>query len=239
MHSFLNGNYVTLSGAKRQDLDRAVAIGLSPLFISVHATDATVRSTMLRNRRAPPILEQLSYLSSRGIAFHTQIVVCPGYNDRDVLEKTIRDLFGFKESLLSIAVVPVGLTSYRKVPLRPVDTECAQAVCAQIGAASDSHAARDDVRKLFCADEFFIKAGLPIPARSYYEDYRQIENGVGLVRQLMEAVAGAEKIKIRRTAARRKKNKPRNFIVATSSSAFFYVNSILQELQSIVAGLEL
>lgn len=109
-HSFLNGDYVTLSSATQQDLERIVSIGLSPLYISVQATDLEIRRKMLHKKRTPDIKEQLRFLKDNGICFHTQIVVCPGYNDAEVLDQTIRDLLSYESSLLSIALVPVGLT---------------------------------------------------------------------------------------------------------------------------------
>jgi putative radical SAM enzyme (TIGR03279 family) len=184
-HSFLNGNYVTLTSASPEDLRRIASIGLSPLFVSVHATDPRVRAALLGNKRIPDVREQLSFLRGNGIAFHTQIVLCPGLNDGEVLKRTVGDLLGYGDSLMSIAVVPVGLTRFRKRPLTPVDKSAALAVCDSMGRLSESAKSLCGVRKLFVADEFFIKAGLPIPPVSYYEDYPQIENGVGLVRQLL------------------------------------------------------
>ncbi|MDO5577295.1 MAG: DUF512 domain-containing protein, partial [Fibrobacter sp.] len=153
-YSFLNGNYVTLSSASDDDLMKVAKTGISPLFISVHATDTKVRNAMLRNSKAQNILEQLKYLQVNGIRFHTQIVLCPGYNDGKVLEKTINDLFKFGDSLLSAAIVPVGLTRFHKYNLQKVTQEKAQEICRQAEALSDKYFARDGVRKLFLADEF-------------------------------------------------------------------------------------
>ncbi|NLG18669.1 MAG: DUF512 domain-containing protein [Fibrobacter sp.] len=192
-YSFLNGNYVTLSGAGKEDLEKLATLGISPLYVSVHATDTDVRNRMLGNRRAPPILDQLKLLKKLRIGFHTQIVVCRGYNDGAVLKKTVRDLLALGNSLRSIAVVPVGLTRYRKVPLAGFDLSSAEAVCREMQQISDNQAESDGIRKLFIADEFFIKAGLAIPGGEYYEDYPQIENGVGLVRQLLDEWKGIKR----------------------------------------------
>lgn len=185
-HSFLNGNYVTLSSATRKDLEKVARLGISPIFVSVHATETSVRNKMLRNSKAPPIMDQLNFLKQNGIAFHSQIVVCKGYNDGEVLIRTLDDLFSFREYLLSVAVVPVGLTRFRKFALEPVNSQCARWICEKVEQISLEHCRNDGFRKLFLADEFFIKAGLKIPPVKYYEDYPQIENGVGLVRQLLE-----------------------------------------------------
>ncbi|MDR2727969.1 MAG: DUF512 domain-containing protein [Chitinispirillales bacterium] len=227
-HSFLNGNYVTLSSASAKDLQRIAAIGLSPLFISVHATDSKVRSIMLGNRRAPDIREQLLFLSENGIAFHTQIVLCPGFNDGAVLDRSIADLFSYGGSLLSIAVVPVGVTKYRKCRLAKVDKRLALDVCKKLETVSDKMAQKDGVRKLFCADEFFIRANLPIPPASYYEDYPQIENGVGLVRQLLqEGAAVKRELRRRETVSN---NNEKSTLVITGVSAFPYMKKVLADI---------
>jgi putative radical SAM enzyme (TIGR03279 family) len=228
-HSFLNGNYVTLSGAKPADLQKIALIGLSPLYISVHATDSEIRKKMLGNMRAPDIMEQLQFLRDNGIAFHTQIVVCPGFNDGDVLHRTILDLFSFSESLLSIAVVPVGLTDFRKIPLQPVTKDIAQNVCTEMMELSDKQLTPDGLRRLFIADEFFVKADLPLPPKKYYEDYPQIENGIGLLRQLLEEWKQYKKEFKAQTFAPVKKRK--NYLVITSKSAYPFLKKIITEAQ--------
>ena len=223
-HSFLNGNYVTLTAASSEDLRRIASIGLSPLFVSVHATDREVRAVLLGNRRIPDIREQLAFLRDNGIAFHTQIVLCPGINDGAVLERTVEDLFGYGGALLSVAVVPVGLTRFRKTPLTPVDKPLAIDICGKLGAVSERMKVRDGARKLFVADEFFIRAGLPIPPASYYEDYPQIENGVGLFRQLLQEGAKVKR-KLRGSLPVRKKR-----LVVTGCSAFPYLKKVLDDI---------
>ncbi|MCL2182388.1 MAG: DUF512 domain-containing protein [Chitinispirillia bacterium] len=219
-HSFLNGNYVTLASASRSDLGRIASIGLSPLFISVHATDPAVRAVLLGNRRLPDIREQLAFLRDNGIAFHTQIVLCPGINDGEALRETAAGLAGYGKSLLSVAVVPVGLTRFRKKPLAPVDKDCAVKVCKEMGEMSDRMKAADGARKLFLADEFFIRAGLAIPPASYYEDYPQIENGVGLVRQFLQEGARVKR-KLRGCTFSKKRR-----LVITGCSALPYVKKV-------------
>ena len=222
-HSFLNGNYVTLSGAKKKDLEKLAYLGISPLYISVHATDTEVRNRLLGNRRAAPILDQLGFLKEMGISFHTQIVVCRGYNDGSVLNKTVEDLLALGHSLLSIAVVPVGLTKFRKFPLTGFDSPSAASICREIQLLSDRHAEIDGTRKLFLADEFFIKGGMRIPGRNYYGDYPQIENGVGLVRQLLE-----EWKKVKKAVSSRRSS-GKNRLVLTSVSAFPFLEKIIRE----------
>ncbi|MFW5813271.1 MAG: DUF512 domain-containing protein [Fibrobacterota bacterium] len=232
-HSFLNGNYVTLSSATKLDLERIVSIGLSPLFISVHATDPNIRAAMLRNRRAPDIRKQLRFLEENGISFHTQFVVCPGYNDGAVLEKSVEDLFSYGQSLLSIAVVPVGLTRFRKEPLDAVDRQKASEVCEQMGTISDRMAQKNGGRKLFLADEFFIRAGLPIPPASYYEDYPQIENGVGLVRQLLDSAKSLKRKLYRSAPVFRKKRS--TVLIVTGQSAYTYIKKVVENVDRYVS----
>ena len=132
-------------------------------------------------------MEQLSYLAQNNIQLHTQIVVCPGYNDGAILTKTVRELFSLGPGLLSIAVVPVGLTRFRTFALAPVDGALARKICRDMGAVSDRDKSREGKRRLFLADELFLRAGnRHIPPAVYYEDYPQIENGVGLVRQILD-----------------------------------------------------
>jgi len=227
-YSFLNGNYVTLSSATQKDLEKVAKLGISPLFISVHATQTSVRNKMLRNSKAPPVMDQLNFLKDNGVAFHTQIVVCKGYNDGDVLMRTLEDLFSFNEYLLSIAVVPVGLTRYRKFPLEPIDSKCAAWICDKVEKISTEHLHKDGFRKLFLADEFFIKAGLKIPSAKYYENYPQIENGVGLIRKLLEQWKTCKsKLKSGKSQiVYRKKT-----LLLTSVSAFPYLQRIISEAE--------
>jgi putative radical SAM enzyme (TIGR03279 family) len=186
-HSFTNGNYVTLSATPYDELERVAGLGLSPLFVSVHATQDDIRRKMLGNCKAYAIMDQLRFLARSGISFHTQIVVCPGYNDGAVLRSSIRDLLSLKQGLLSVAIVPVGLTKHRRRhPLRHVTAEIARSTVSLVEKFGENDARKHGGRKVFCADEFFICAKMPIPPRAYYQDYPQIGNGVGLVRQLLE-----------------------------------------------------
>ncbi|HEX3019123.1 MAG TPA: DUF512 domain-containing protein [Chitinispirillaceae bacterium] len=234
-HSFFNGNYVTLSSATEKDLQKVVKLGISPLFISVHATDVSVRSRMLRNSKAPAIMEQLTYLKENGIAFHTQIVVCKEYNDADVLLRTLDDLFSLGRYLLSIAVVPVGLTRFRKFPLDQIDSESAGWICSQVEKISQDHLQRDGFRRLFLADEFFIKGGLKIPPADYYEQYPQIENGVGLLRQLLESWKSCKK-QLNSTKTEKKSGKS---LVLTSVSAFPFLQKIVRDACKVQPSLDM
>jgi|WetSurMetagenome_2_1015567.scaffolds.fasta_scaffold00017_80 putative radical SAM enzyme (TIGR03279 family) len=230
MHSFVNGNYVTLSAMTRSHLERICRLGLSPLYISVHATNPAVRRRMLCNRNAGDIMEQLKYLEKNGIRFHAQIVVCPGFNDGPVLANTLRDLCGFRRGLLSVAVVPVGLTKYRNRALMPVERFGARRICSAVAKLDARDQKRVGRRRLFCADELFITARLAIPPRRYYEDYPQIENGVGLVRQLLDEWEDAKRSAARGGPRGRGSSGKRPVLLVTSESAHRYVARVAREL---------
>ena len=180
--SFLYGNYVTLTNLSAEDKKRIYEERLSPLYISVHATDKKLRNHILENPNAPDIMKEIKELVSHKIRIHAQIVLCPGINDGSHLMKTVEDLGKFYPYVSSIAVVPVGLTKYRKNPdLRPYTQDEA------IGVVKSLEHVRKRFRKkygdtfVYPSDEFYIKAGLDFPPLKEYGDFPQIENGVGLV----------------------------------------------------------
>ena len=228
-HSFLHGNFVTLADLAADDLARVARMRLSPLYVSVHATDTRVRNAMLGRDGAPAILPQLVSLARKGIRFHTQVVVCPGWNDGPVLDRTIRDLLRLRRALLSIGVVPVGLTRHRRRPLTPVTPEIARRVCAQGDAIGDARRARGQARKVYLADEFYLRAGQPIPRSAYYEGFPQAENGIGLVRSLLDEWRGAWASR-RRTAH---SGKGRRLVLVTSTAAAPSVRLIARDIEHV------
>jgi putative radical SAM enzyme (TIGR03279 family) len=238
-HSFTSGNYLTLSRTPWPRLQRIAELGLSPLYLSVHATNREIRCRMLGNSRIFNIMPQLRFLERHAVRFHTQIVVCPGINDGPVLRKTIRDLLSLSDGLLSIAVVPVGLTRYRTLPLVPVGEREALSICHEVARIQDRYESARGRRRIFCADELFIKANLPIPPDKYYEDYPQIGNGVGLVRQLLEEWRVTKRRLIhcaedgKTIGPRRVK---RRSLVVTSQSAFLFIRKIVDEFQMLSAA---
>ncbi len=229
MHSFVNGNYVTLSTIRAAELERIIERGLSPLYLSVHATDPAIRKKLLGNSRAPDILPQLKKLSKGGICFHTQIVVCPTFNDGEILMQTIKDLFTFKRSLLSVAIVPVGLTRHRRIELTPFTQATAKNVVDTISKLSDTFLKRDGIRRLFIADELFIKAAIKIPSHTYYQDFPQIENGIGLVRTILDEWKDLRPALVKNPL---KKSAPKNIVIATSVSAVAFIRTIFSELRA-------
>jgi putative radical SAM enzyme (TIGR03279 family) len=181
--SFLNGNYVTLANLTKAELTRITEQRLSPLYISVHATNPTLRGRMLGKKNIPPILEQLRKLALAGIVMHTQVVLCPGLNDGEELQRTVTELAALYPAVQSLAVVPLGLTAHRrKLPqLTPIDSEYAKEFISVW--QPEAETLRRKLRRpfLFLADEFYLKADLPFPPIKEYGDFPQIENGVGMV----------------------------------------------------------
>ncbi|WPX09520.1 DUF512 domain-containing protein [Anaerocellum danielii] len=181
--SVLSGNYITLTNLTTEDFERIVKFHLSPLKISVHTTDPQLRKFILKNPKASLILNQLEYLSSHNIEFDVQIVLMKNINDKDNLDRTISSLANFYPNLRSIAVVPVGLTKYRKglFELEPFSKEDAKEVLLQLSKWQKEFERRFGTKLVFASDEFYIKAEEKIPDYRFYEEFRQIENGVGLL----------------------------------------------------------
>ncbi len=185
--SFTHGNYISLSAMSEDDYRRIIEQRLSPLYISVHATDDTLRRCIFKNEKLEPILPRLKELTGNGIAIHTQAVVCPEVNDGDHLRQTIEDLAELAPGVASLAVVPVGLTKYRqKLPeLRPFTSDEAATTIDLVHGYHQGFRNRFGTRFAFPADEFFLQAGRELPSLSYYEEMAQFENGVGMCRQLI------------------------------------------------------
>jgi len=190
--SYLYGSYVTLTNVSEADIERIVAQRLSPLYVSVHATDEQLRTRML-GRQGPPILDLLKRLAAAGIEIHTQIVLCPGINDGSELERTIEDLAALFPQIQSLAVVPVGLTGYRqRLPdLRAPTVEEARTVVTTIHQYQQRFLSNCGSRFVFAADELYLKAELDFPPLSSYEELAQVENGVGLIPQFRAEAASA------------------------------------------------
>jgi len=193
--SFLHGSYVTLSNLGEIDLQRIVAQRLSPLYVSVHATDVETRMKLLGIRKNDNLIENMDRLLTAGIKMHCQIVVCPGINDGDVLERTINNLRMRYPNVLSVAVVPVGLTKHRDglYTLRAVDEEDARNIIDTVNSFHDRFTGETGGGFVFCADELYIRADLGIPDSKYYDDFPQIENGVGMLRIFLDSISNMEK----------------------------------------------
>jgi putative radical SAM enzyme (TIGR03279 family) len=190
--SFAYGNFATLSNLKDRDFARILEYRLSPLYISVHATPWEARKVLLNNPRVPNIVEQLTRLAEGGIQFHCQMVIVPGLNDGDVLEASLRDLWELADAVLSVAVVPVGLTQFSHLYTgKPMDRDNARKLLAAVGAWADrSRVERPALGHawVYGSDELYLLAERELPDADYYGDFPQIENGVGSVASLRHRV---------------------------------------------------
>jgi putative radical SAM enzyme (TIGR03279 family) len=231
-YSFLYGSYVTLTALGDVDIERIVEQHLSPLYVSVHATDENARMKLLGLNKPDNLLEKMDRLLDAGIRLHTQIVVCPGINDGAVLEKTICDLREGSENVLSCAVVPVGLTCHRErlFPIFPVTAEGAKDIIRIVSALHDNYRKETGEGFVYSADELYLRAGLPVPSAEYYDDFPQIENGVGMVRQFLDCTVDLED-RLADGAA-----KTGRFVFVTGMSMAPFIGDIAQRL-SLVPGL--
>ncbi len=235
--SFLYGSYLTLTNLSQREWNRIEQMRLSPLFVSVHATEPDVRERLLKNSRAGQILDQLRWFQERRLQIHAQVVVCPGINDGDHLTRTLIDLFQFHQgdvpAVASVAVVPVGLTRFRppEDELIPVSREAARAIVAQVQELQAKF--RQQVGSTFAwlADEWFLLAQQDLPPESHYEDYPQIGNGVGSIRQFLKQFQEAA----RQLPAQL--STPRRFTWIVGNAVEQAFQPIVQRLNQ-VAGLE-
>jgi len=190
--SFRYGNFATLTNLKPWDLERIVEYRLSPLYVSVHATDPVVRRWLLRNPEAPEVVSQLRWFVERGISLHTQVVLVPGVNDGPQLVRTMTDLYGLGPNVLSVSVVPVALTEFSKHALvrQPTRDECRAALATVDDFAARAVADRG-VPWCYGADDLYLQADMPLPPAEWYGDFEQRENGVGAVRYLQTRIQAA------------------------------------------------
>ncbi len=186
--SFLHGNYITLTNLPERELDRIIEQKLSPLYISVHATDPELRTRLLGRRKVDDLDRKLRKLIDGGVTLHTQIVLMPEINDGINLEKTVHDLYRFYPGVDSIAIVPLGLSDHGspKERFAPVNAEYSRRLVRQAGSWQERF--RRQIARTFAylADEFYIQGGLPLPEAAYYDDFAQIEDGVGMVRKFLD-----------------------------------------------------
>ena len=213
--SYLQGTYITLTNLSEDDKDRIKRMHLGPFYVSVHTTNPELRVKMLKNPNAGKALENLKWFRKNKIPFHAQIVLCPGYNDGAELERTLSDLAELKNTVLSVAIVPVGITQFRKEGLKQVDKKCAQET---IKIASK-------YKRVCCSDEFFLLAEQDIPPTKYYGNFNQLEDGVGSIRMLLDDFKSRKLPK--------KINTPLKLSFATSYAAKYAIDKIAEKLNKI------
>jgi len=180
--SFLMGNYISLTNLSEDDIERMITMRLSPINVSVQATDPEVRRLMLGNPRAGECMNIMRRFAKAELTLNCQLVICPDINDGDVLKKSLEELISLAPAVNSISVVPVGITKYRDglYPLKPVDKEKAAEILDMVNAVGDECVEKFGTRIVYCGDELYIKAEREIPDSEFYEEYPQLENGVGM-----------------------------------------------------------
>jgi putative radical SAM enzyme (TIGR03279 family) len=233
--SFLQGNFITLTNTSDEDIDRIIRQRLSPLYISVHATDENLRKQILSNQKIPDIMPIIKKLAHGGIEMHTQIVLCPGVNDGKYLEKSVQELSSLYPRVKSLALVPVGLTRYRQnLPkIKPVDKGYALNIINLVERWQKLFRKRFEAGFVYASDEFFTKAGLDIPNKKYYDDFDQIENGVGMMRKFLDQFQMKQKLL------------PRNLkgnlgiTLVTGVSAFRLIKKTVEDRLNTIPGLKI
>mgnify|MGYP002767592748 CR=1 FL=1 len=235
--SFLHGNYVTLTNLHDEDIDRLLTMHISPVNVSVHTTNPELRVKMMKNKRAGEVLKYLPRLAEGGIALCTQIVLCKNLNDGKELDRTMHDLEKLYPALRSCAIVPVGLTKFREklYPLEMFNPQEAAKVIAQVDAFGAECKKKHGTRLFYCADELYLKAGLPLPEDDYYEEYSQIQNGVGMITSLETEFRTELKYLDEYTDGFKP---PRRVSIVTGVAAYDEIKSVADRLCERVDGLE-
>ena len=224
--SFLFGNYVTLTNLKEREVDRIIKMHISPINISVHTTNPELRVKMMGNRFAGKSLDILYRFAKAGIKLNCQIVLCRDINDGEELDRTLKDLTSLWPSVQSVAVVPLGLTKYRQglYPLTGYDSETARAVVRQLERWGARCEQKYGQRICYAADEFYLKAQLPIPPAPFYGDFDQLENGVGLMASLKQEFLDALEDFVPPASSRK-------VTLATGVAAHPFLDTLLDELR--------
>lgn len=229
--SFLQGNYVTLTNVPEEELDRMINMRVSPINISVHTTNPELRVKMLNNRFAGNIYERMKKLHENGIFMNAQIVLCPGWNDKAELDRTIDELSMLIPYVESLSVVPVGLTGYREglCTIEPFTKEMSVEVVRQVEAHRERLLSEKGTRFVHLSDEFYINAGLEIPGADEYEGFPQIENGVGLCASLIEEFEAAK-------GYIKNKEYKRNIAIATGELAAPLIKKLSRRVTELAEG---
>ncbi len=248
--SFLQGNYVTLTNMSEHDMERIIKYRLSPINISFQTMNPELRCKMLNNRFAGEALKKVDMLYEAGITMNGQIVLCKGVNDGTELVYSIRKLMEYAPLLESVSVVPVGLSKYREglYPLEPFEREEAREVLSLIHGFQRECMERFGIHFVHASDEWYILAGWELPEEESYDGYLQLENGVGMLRLLLnefeealQELRGqkAERKETEPKRAERKQGKPRTLSMATGRLAYPYILRMAQQLMEAVPGLQI
>lgn len=240
--SFLYGNFITMTNMVDADFQRIKQYHLSPLFVSVQCTNPDLRQKLLRCRTAGNLATQLDKLEAADVEYHTQIVLCRDLNDGEELERSLRDIVARQPHALSVAIVPVGLTRFRKdcYPLKSFDKESAARVVEQVEAYQRQQRKRDGRTFIYLADEFYLLAGRELPPAEYYDGFPQLDNGIGLARNFMEefaaAVAEADDSKAALAAHKQQDNRDNRAKLRLAVVSGTSISPLMAELAESVSG---
>ena len=235
--SFIHGNYITLTNMFDKDIDRIIKMRISPVNVSVHTTNPELRVKMMKNKRSGEVLSYLDRFKEAGLSMCGQIVLCKGVNDGQELLRSLRDLSRYFPEMGSVSVVPAGLTKHRDglYPLTDFTPDEAAAVIDMIDTIAGEQLEKYGSRQFFAADEFYLKSGRPLPPAEYYEDYPQIENGVGMLRSFSDefgmAVEDVEDMISRFSGER-------TVTVVTGVAAYDMLSSAADKLMALCKGLK-
>ena len=230
--SFIHGNYITLTNMTQKDVDRIVKMRFSPLNISIHTTNPELRVKMMKNKHSGEVLRYLDDFKAAGLNMCGQIVLCRGINDGDELRRSLTDLEKYYPELTSVAVVPAGLTKFREklFPLTDFTPEEASDIIDLINGFGEENLKKHGSRIVFAADEFYLKAKRPIPDADYYEDYPQIENGVGLLRSFMDEFGLAFEDIAEINSALDARDEVRRVSVATGAASYEMISAMAEKI---------
>lgn len=230
--SFIHGNYITLTNMTQKDVDRIVKMRFSPLNISIHTTNPELRVKMMKNKHSGEVLRYLDDFKAAGLNMCGQIVLCRGINDGDELRRSLTDLEKYYPELTSVAVVPAGLTKFREklFPLTDFTPEEASDIIDLINGFGEENLKNHGSRIVFAADEFYLKAKRPIPNADYYEDYPQIENGVGLLRSFMDEFGLAFEDIEEINSALEARDEVRRVSVATGAASYEMISAMAEKI---------
>ena len=235
--SFIHGNYITLTNMYDGDIERIIKMRISPVNISIHTTNPDLRVQMMKNRRSGDVLRYLDDFKRAGLSMCGQIVLCKGVNDGEELIRSLRDLSAYYPELGSVSVVPAGLTKHRDglYPLTDFTPEEAAAVIDTVDEIAAEQLKNHGTRQFFVADEFYLKSGRPIPEAEYYEEYPQIENGVGMLRSFSDEFGMAvEDLGDMMSEF----DGERTVTVVTGVAAYGMISSFAERLSALVGGLK-
>ena len=233
--SFLHGNYITLTNLEEKDIKRIIEMHITPVNISVHTTNPELRCKMMHNKRAGDVLRYINILTQGGIDICGQVVLCKNINDGLELEKTLHDLASYYPRIKSVAIVPFGMTKYREnlYPIEQFNKEDCEKIINQVEEINEYYYKKYGKSLFFCSDEFYLSAKRELPKDEYYEDYSQIENGVGMLRSFECEVEGFLK-----TLSKEERKIKRTISIATGVASYDFICNLVSKIQKKCKGIQ-